>query len=276
MRVSEWIQLTYFVLALGLIWQRRLEGAAGRKAAALGLVGLAAVLLGLASAAVLPPPASSILRDWIPAALIPVAYQLGGCFFSRPNEVLQRRLLALDVRWLGRIRQWSIGESARRAIALYHEVAYLLVYPMVPVGLGVLYLFGMRGHADLYWTTLLVPAYICYGLVAFLPTLPPRFLDDDPVADLAALSGTRRLNLWVLRQTGIGANTFPSAHVAASAGAALALLALVPAMGVVCLWIALSIAAATALGRYHYLADGLVALALCTVWFAVVRVAFTW
>jgi membrane-associated phospholipid phosphatase len=61
--------------------------------------------------------------------------------------------------------------------------------------------------------------------------------------------------LGVLRRASIHANTFPSAHVAASLAAALAVLRHQPGAGVVFLWIAASIAAGAVLRRYHFALD---------------------
>ena len=57
-------------------------------------------------------------------------------------------------------------------------------------------------------------------------------------------------------------NTFPSGHVAATAGAALSVFDVSPAAGAVFLWIALSIVVSVVVRRYHYFADAVLAVAL--------------
>ena len=113
---------------------------------------------------------------------------------------------------------------------------------------------------------MLPPAYLCYAMIPFLPTLPPWALDRGRTA-----GGVRAANFFILRHLSIKANTFPSAHVAASIAAALALLQFVPFAGFIFLWIAISIAISTVTGRYHYALDAVAGAALAAATFAVTR-----
>ena len=83
-------------------------------------------------------------------------------------------------------------------------------------------------------------------------------------------SKMRVLNLWILRHASIQVNTFPSAHVAATIGASLALLRLVPLAGLVFLWVSMSIAVGAVVGRYHYAADALIGAGLAAAVFLLV------
>jgi membrane-associated phospholipid phosphatase len=143
----------------------------------------------------------------------------------------------------------------------YFEIAYLFCYPLVPMGVGTLYLAHMRNWSDEFWAIVLPPTYLCYAMIPLFPTLPPRLLaarrTTGGETDMA-----RGANLFILRHLSIGANTFPSAHVAASIATALALLHLVPIAGFVFLWIAVSIAISTVSGRYHYALDAVTGAAL--------------
>ena len=78
----------------------------------------------------------------------------------------------------------------------------------------------------------------------------------------------RALNLWILRHASIHANTFPSAHVAASTGAALVLATLAPwRHGLSFVAVAAAIAVSTFTGRYHFALDAAVGIAVATLVF---------
>jgi membrane-associated phospholipid phosphatase len=81
------------------------------------------------------------------------------------------------------------------------------------------------------------------------------------------LTTLERLNREILNRASIQAITFPSAHVASAFAAALILLKLAPWVGLILLWIAISIAAATVVGGYHFAADVLFAAAIAIVVF---------
>jgi membrane-associated phospholipid phosphatase len=63
------------------------------------------------------------------------------------------------------------------------------------------------------------------------------------------------LNLWLLPHASITFATFPSAHVASTMAAALALLCVLPVTGILFLLLSLSIAIGAVVGRYHYAVD---------------------
>jgi undecaprenyl-diphosphatase len=74
--------------------------------------------------------------------------------------------------------------------------------------------------------------------------------------------------LFVRRAT-IGANTFPSGHTAGSLAVAFAVIVTLPWTGVVLLVLAVSIALACIVGRYHYVIDVMAGAALAlAVWAA--------
>ena len=115
----------------------------------------------------------------------------------------------------------------------------------------------------------LVSTYLSYGMLPFLQTLPPRML-AEPWLEPLPLSPVRRFNLWILRNASIHANTFPSAHVAASTAAALVLTSLAPwPTGLLFLVIAAGITFGTFAGRYHYSADAVVGSAVAVIVFIV-------
>jgi hypothetical protein len=150
----------------------------------------------------------------------------------------------------------------------YLEVAYLFCYPMIPLSLGTIYLLRMGHQADRYWTVVLFATYFCYAMVPFTSMLPPRMIEERWIAGLPE-NPVRRLNLQILRHASIHANTFPSAHVAASISSALVLIRLETGIGLAFLWVAVSIAFGAVFGRYHYAADAILGTVAAVVAFAI-------
>jgi membrane-associated phospholipid phosphatase len=181
-----------------------------------------------------------------------VPYWQTGQFFLKPNEDIQSRLTALDHRWFPRMA--AASGTSRTRIGLSLEVAYLFCYPLVPLGLAVLYLVGMRGDVPIFWFIVLISTYICYAITPFVPALPPRSIGRTEAVSAPANRG-RSVNRWVLKHGSIHAISFPSAHVASALSVALVLLWLVPLAGIAFLLVSIWIAIAAVAGRYHYALD---------------------
>jgi membrane-associated phospholipid phosphatase len=268
MRVAEWIQLTFVLLVTVAAWIRPVDLARERqlKVAALAAGAITTILAVRFTIPFFSTPSSSVVRDWLPAALLLVPYWQIGQFFRGPNQNLQKRLAALD-RFLFAI---PIHHPARKrlgtALALYLELAYLIAYPLIPLGLAVLYSAGLRHRADQYWAAVLLATYVCLAVTPFVQALPPRMVADYIIFDIPPTK-VRALNQWILHRSSIQAVTFPSAHVAASMAASLVLLAFVPWVGLVFTWLALSIAVAAVVGGYHYAGDVLLAALIVVVVF---------
>jgi hypothetical protein len=261
MRAAEWINLVFFCFFMGLAWLRPLAGRRRLKVSILGTVALSATLVVQWLYLILPPLAVSVIRDWLPAGLLLVAYWQAGQFFTRPNEAFQAQLLKFDAKLLKSVPKSGAALKVLRRLARYFEFAYLFCYVLVPFGLGVLYLMRIGRYADQLWATVLPSAYLCYLTLPFVQTLPPRMLEAE-LTPWVVEGKLRRLNLWILRHASIQANTFPSAHVAATVAASLALFRLLPWAGAVFLGMSISIAAGAVGGRYHYAADALLGAAL--------------
>jgi hypothetical protein len=103
---------------------------------------------------------------------------------------------------------------------------------------------------DKFWTTVLLATLFCYAIYPLFPLTPPRVLFSD-VPGPPVLPLIRNLNLWVLGRLSVQVCLFPSGHAAA----ALAVRAYRPRLGILFCLAALSVAAATVYGRYHYAAD---------------------
>lgn len=260
MRVAEWLNLVYFTGFVGLAWLRKLSPARRWNAIVIGAAGWGLTLAAVVSGDYMSAAASSILRDWLPAPLMLLAYWQAGQFFVEPNAKLQARLEEFDRRWLGAL----VAHPWKGWLGDYLEFAYLFCYPVVPLALAALYVSGLGAFADEFWRIVLPASYFCYAMVPFLQTLPPR-VREEAHAFGPAPGRLRGLNLTILGRASIHANTFPSAHVAASLAAALAVLRHLPGAGIVFVWVAASIAAGAVLRRYHFALDvvigALVALA---------------
>ena len=120
---------------------------------------------------------------------------------------------------------------------------------------------------------MLLAGFVCYGMLPWIQTRPPRSVETDSRLDRRGLL-VRRVNLFVLNGASVQANTFPSGHASTAVAAALAVVEVDGATGAACLFLALSIVVATVLGRYHYAMDsvlgGLIGVATWWVGFRLV------
>ena len=268
LRVAEWIQLGFVSLLALAAWFRPLEPQRRRRVTWLGLAAIAAIVAARLSGHWISPVVSPILRDWLPAGLLLIPYWQVGQFFTAPDRRMEERLAVVDRAFF---RAIGIEPSRVRigvGLATYLQLAYLMVYPLIPLGLAVLYATGRRRNVDYYWLVVLPATYLSFALTPFVRALPPRLL---PGYDTFRSPPTRieALNRVILDRASIQAVTCPSGHVASAAAAALVLLRLEPWTGVIFLCIAISIAVATVVGGYHYAADVLSASAIAILVFAV-------
>lgn len=203
-------------------------------------------------------------RFWVSLVLLPpsallMAYWSTGALWTGPmrrvEAVLERSDLAL------RIPQ-AAAATPRLMVELL-ELAYLFVYPLVPVALWLQYRYAPAPDADRFWSVVLVTDFICMGLLPWIQTRPPRALDPTP----PWRSTVRELNMTVLGRGSIGVNTFPSGHAAEALACALLLLG-APAPVMAGMFVtALLISAGAVFGRYHYAIDALLGWAVAAaVW----------
>jgi hypothetical protein len=269
MRTSEWINLSFLAFFALIAMLRPLSLRRRSEAIGIGLAGIIVTLAGICFSR-LPLFGGSAARDLLPAPIMLFVYWQAGRFYRMPNEWIQRELLLLDEKFIGRILRLQANRGTRSWLLRYLEFAYLSCYPLVPLGVGVLYAFEKQERVDKYWVIVLLSTYLCYILLPFIQMLPPRMLTSEN--ELMPHSDSLRvLNLSILKRASIQVNTFPSAHVASTTAAALALLRFVPEAGVVFLVISLSIAGGAVLGRYHYAADAVLGVLLSLVVFLLVK-----
>jgi membrane-associated phospholipid phosphatase len=211
-------------------------------------------------------PALGVLRDWLPCALIVLAYRESGLFLL-PD--LTHSLDDAFVQWDRALfaNSWvrALVAAGSPWLERFFELCYLFTYPFVPLGFAAVYFArgGTRGNEsawrrdkDFFWTTVLLAVLVSYALYPMFPLTPPRVLFHD-LPGPAARPLLRGMNLWVLKYYSVQACIFPSGHVAGGVATALAVRARHPRLGALFVFAALSIAAATVFQRYHYAADAM-------------------
>lgn len=260
------IQVTFVSLLAAAAWLRPLPRQRRLIVNALAVVAIGAIALARLCRHSLNPEAFSTVDGWLPAALLLVPYWQVGRFVSSSDPHMERRLAAFD---RGFFRAFGIQPdnfSIRSAVSVYLELAYLMVYPLIPVGLGALYLTGQERYVNYYWIVLLTSTYVCLAITPFVQAMPPRLSCDSDKFRMPP-SRVEILNRWILHRGSIQVITFPSAHVASSLAAALVLLRLEPWLGLIFLAIAFSIVVAAVVGGYHYVADVLLGVVVAMIVF---------
>ena len=213
----------------------------------------------------------------MPLVYLLAGYWLPGLLARKPNLGFEQRLLDGD-RWLfGRDGLARFEQTAPRALIEYLELAYLLCYAVVPAGYACLVLAGYgRDVIDKFWSVVLLASFACYGLLPWLPTRAPRAIEPPRTSMPSVAAGKgeggrssiRKLNLAVLNRASVQWNTFPSGHTAASLATALAVGSYMPLAGIVLAALAVSIAAGSVVGRYHYAADAIAGASVALLAFA--------
>ena len=264
---ASWIQAVFAVLLAGIAWFRPLGRKRQWKTSLLAAIAIVAITLAQFSSRWLSPVAASVLEDWLPVPLLLFPYWQVGRFFIGADPLAEKRLANFD-RALFR----ALGVAPAKicigpAVGAYLELVYLMVYPLIPLGVATLCVMNLRRFVNYYWIVVLLSTYISLAITPFVRAMPPRFLESDekfhiPPSKLGAV------NRFILRRGGIQAITFPSAHVASSVAASLVLLRVEPWAGLIFLLISVSIAIATVVGGYHYAADALLASLVAILVFA--------
>jgi hypothetical protein len=207
-------------------------------------------------------PSNVSLHGWLlPPLLLLLAYWTSGLLFSTPMPRAEQALFHID--HVLQVR--AISSAAPRWIAELLEFSYAAVYALIPIALMLHLRFTAYPDYDLFWTVILVTDYVCFAMLPWIPTRPPRALEpDDPWR-----SSLRRFNLRLLGTASIRVNTFPSGHAAEALAAALLVWNAPFAVVAWMLFNTVAVSTGAVLGRYHYAADAfsgwLVALAVWSV-----------
>jgi membrane-associated phospholipid phosphatase len=222
----------------------RLAPEARRRAVGVALAGL---LLTVASAAA---PHAAILHDWVlPPSLLLLAYWSSGALFVAPMPTAEAVLLRIDA-------ALGVPGIARRippTVAELLEVAYAGIYPLIPIALLLHLTQAPTPDPARFWTVVLVTDYICFAVLPWIQTRPPRALENEAPPNGRA----RAFNLRMLHRMSIQVNTCPSGHAAEAVAAAL-LVTGAPRPIVATMWVAaLLVSAGAVFGRYHYAVDAI-------------------
>lgn len=218
---------------------------------------VAYAVLALAAGTLRPALWASLV---VPGVLLLTGYWLSGLYFRDPQPWLEDWLLRVDRtlaadRWMAR---------APRLLAELLELSYASVY--VVIGGGAVYAATFGAAAvERYWIPVLIAELASYAALPWLRSRPPRVVealsdgkapgDGTPARREPGGPTLRRLNLTILNNASVQANTLPSGHVAGALAAALAVLPLNAAVGWTLLAVAGLIAVAATAGRYHYAVD---------------------
>ena len=264
MRTSELFIAGYLAYLTVLAWVMPLPTSRRRLVTAIALVDIA-VIWWVAQAGSAP---GRFIRDWSPAVQILLAYWLSGAFFLAPMAKIEAWLAAWDRRFFEELGAGHLATRGPRWLLEYLEFAYLTVYVLVPGGFAVVYFLAPGADVDRYWTVVVAAELLCYAMLPWIQTRPPRALrlhcaiEDRPLA-------IHRLNTFVLGLGSIQVNTFPSGHAAGSLATAFVVGLFVPTAFVPLLVLAVSITIASVIGRYHYAADAVAGVIVAiAVWLA--------
>lgn len=222
------------VLLRGLDSRRR-----GQALAAVALGGGLLTVSGLL-------PGDGFTNRWLlPPSLLLLGYWTSGLLFVSPMPRVERALADLD----RTLAIQAIAARCPRPLVELLELAYAGVYPLVPVALFIALRSGVS--ADRFWTTILVTDYICFAMLPWIQTRPPRSLGFA----VPWRSTWRQVNERLLAASSIQVNTFPSGHAAEGLALALLVFDAPPLLVIWMLFNAAAISAGAVLGRYHYAAD---------------------
>jgi PAP2 superfamily len=188
------------------------------------------------------------LAVWIwPPLLLLIGYWTSGLLFVGPNPWQENALMRLD----DRVGVRRAARYAPRLAVDLLEAAYAGVYLLIPIALFLHLKYSAAPDASRFWAVVLIADFICFGVLPWVQTRPPRALE----AEEPWTSSLRRFNLRLLGSTSIQVNTFPSGHAAEALIAALLALHAPTAIVVVMFAAALAVSAGAVFGRYHFLAD---------------------
>ena len=251
----HWVALTYFVYLVVASLLRPEFAAARTRLLAAAMVFSALTLIDI----VFPLGAAWSLVV-IPSLVLLGGYRVSGMLFVRVDTRAESWLRQSDDRWMWRTGVLPAYNRGPSVVREFFELSYLLVYAALPAGAIVLLASKHTDAAARYWTIVLLAEFACYAVLPWVQTRPPMLLETPPSA--AAAGPLRRFNQAIAARGSIHANTIPSGHAAGAFACGLAISDALPVAGAAFVALAVSIAAASVLGRYHYLADAVLGFAI--------------
>ena len=241
------------------------------RTAAPGALAVCCLVLGAQAASWSPLRMDELaFASVVPMFVLLGGYWLSGLFFVTPMHGVERWLMAVDERFL---RGTGIFAAYANGPSIVHEsleTAYVLVYPVIPAAVATLAIAGRSDAIPHFWSVVLLAEFLSYGMMPWLQTRPPRVLESAK-GMVPPQSAIRRLNAAILDRGSIQANTVPSGHAAGAVATGLAVADAVPHAGIAFLVLAAGIVAATVLGRYHYLVDSLLGIAVAAMAWGLLR-----
>lgn len=219
---------------------------------------------------VLAPHFTTALDVIVPGAVLLALYWLTGLLYVRTDHCIESKMLSMDGRLLGRTGLFARYRRSPQALREYLEACYLLVYPALPAGAIALVAGGQRGVLDWYWTAVIFAEVVCFSTLPWVQTRPPMRLEPSQTK-IARVGPFRQWNQLIAARASIKATTIPSGHAAGSMAAALVISTVMPLTGAVFLLLAFSIAVAIVMGRYHFLLDSVLGIAVAVVAVLVTR-----
>ena len=218
---------------------------------------LAGIALGIAVLALsIRLPAEGVANIWVlPPALLLLGYWTSGRLFVAPMARAERVLARID----HALGIDALAGRAPRPVAEFLEFAYAGIYPLIPIALYLALRDGVS--ADRFWTTILLTDYVCFGMLPWFQTRPPRSAGFEA----RWRSRWRAVNLRMLDTGSVQVNTFPSGHAAEALAAALLVSGSHPIIAGWMFFNAAAISAGAVFGRYHYAADAVAGWAVAVV-----------
>src|SRR5438128_1216342 len=210
----------------------------------------AASMVMIVSIGIIARTGSGIVRDWAPLVYILAGYYLSGSLFVAPSPRLEAWLIGWDRQFLGdpttRFARWP------RWVLSCLDIVYLFCFVLMPAGFATLAWAARADLADRYWTMIVAAEFVSFAPLAFAQSRPPWAVERAPALPDRTIHQTASR---IVRSVTIGANTLPSGHTAGSLSVAFAVVGTARWSGAVFLLLALSIALACVVGRYHYIVD---------------------
>lgn len=257
MRVSEWVIAVFFVwttiLALSLQIPRHMR-------VGTMLANLVVLLAYVALLRLQKHEWARTVRDWLPQALMVLAYKEMGWFApTTRTSRFEHTWIVWDRILLNDMHGRSLIEFMGPVLPAVLEFCYALVYAVPPITMLVIYRAGLRRQADTLLTIYLLGLFLSYAQFPFWPSEPPRTV--FPGQDLPTVhTFLRTFNLSIVGDYGIHTSVFPSAHVSGAFAAACAIAHLLPRNRLLVstyFAYAILVAIATVYGRYHYAVDAI-------------------
>ena len=150
----------FVVLLAGLAWVRPLARRRKLIASALALIAVGVIVLEGYSSRWLGPPAASVLRDWLPVLLLLFPYWQVGQLFTGADPLAEKRLGKFDQMFFRAFGVAPAETSVGPATGMFLELAYVMVYPLIPLGLAILYATHSRQFVNYYWIVVLLATYV--------------------------------------------------------------------------------------------------------------------